>query len=97
MRGGNLPSFRVDPELGSAGLGYGSANLSGGTVEMQTGARRTRRTRRTRRKFHRRRRSMRGGAIQSANTGAGFQGGGVNGMADYVGYSPNQGGVAVAS
>jgi hypothetical protein len=40
---------------------------------------------------------MRGGAIQSANTGAGFQGGGVNGMADYVGYSPNQGGVAVAS
>jgi len=98
MRGGNLPSFSVDPELGSAGLGVGSANLSGGTVEMQTGARRkTRRTRRTRRKFHRRRRSMRGGAIQSANTGYGFSGGGVNGMADYVGYSPNQGGVAVAS
>ena len=95
MRGGNLPSFSVDPALGSAGLGVGSANLSGGTVEMQTGARR--RTRRTRRRFHRRRRSMRGGAIQSANTGYGFSGSGERGLANFEGYSPNQGGIRVAS
>ena len=98
MRGGNLPSATFDSQLGGAGLGYGSANLSGGTVEMQTGGRRrTRRTRRTRRKFHRRRRSMRGGAIQSANTGYGFSGGGEKGLTNFEGYSPNQGGAAVAS
>jgi hypothetical protein len=95
MRGGNLPSFSVDPALGSAGLGVGSANLSGTTVAMQTGARR--RTRRTRRRFHRRRRSMRGGAIQSANTGYGFSGSGERGLANFEGYSPNQGGIQVAS
>lgn len=96
MRGGNLPSFSVDPALGSAGLGVGSANLSGTTVAMQKGARRTRRTRRTRRRFHRGTRKMRGGAIQSANTGYGFSGGGEKGLANFEGYSPNQGGIQVA-
>jgi hypothetical protein len=96
MRGGNLPSFSVDPALGSAGLGVGSANLSGSTVAMQKGARRTRRTRRTRRRFHGTRK-MRGGAIQSANTGYGFSGSGEKGLANFEGYSPNQGGIQVAS
>lgn len=96
MRGGNLPSFRVDPALGSAGLGVGSANLSGGTVEMQTAGRR--RTRRTRRRFHRKgTRKMRGGALQSANVGYGFSGGGEKGLANFEGYSPNQGGAGVVS
>jgi hypothetical protein len=97
MRGGNLPSFSVDPALGSAGAGVGSANLSGRAVELQTAGRR-RRTRRTRRRFHRRgTRKIRGGAIQSANVGYGFTGTGEKGIANFDGYSPNQGGVGVTS
>jgi hypothetical protein len=98
MRGGNLPGFSVDSALGSAGAGRESANLSGSTVQVQTAGRRTRRSRRTRRRVHRRgTRKMRGGAIQSANTGYGFTGTGERGLANFDGYSPNQGGAVVAS
>jgi len=95
MRGGNLPSF--GGTIGTAGPVYGSANLSGGTVDIQTmesvtGGRRRRRSRRSRRT-----RRMRGGAMQSANAGYSFTGAGVNGISDAVGYAANQGGIRVAS
>jgi hypothetical protein len=95
MRGGNLPSF--GGTIGTAGPLYGSANLSGGTVDIQTmesvtGGRRRRRSRRSRRT-----RRMRGGALQSANSAGGFTGSGVGGMINLTPYAPNQGGIRVAS
>jgi hypothetical protein len=98
MRGGNLPSF--GGTIGTAGPVYGSANLSGGDVKVETmesvsgGRRRRSRGRRSRRT---RRRTMRGGALQSANSAGGFTGSGVGGMIDLTPYAPNQGGIRVAS
>lgn len=94
MRGGNMPSF--GGTIGTAGPVYGSANLSGGKVDMQTmesvtGGRR-RRSRRSRRM-----RRMRGGALQSANSAGGFTGSGEGGLINLTPYSPNQGGIRVAS